>query len=174
MTARVRVLVSALLLLCLAARGAAQSDDRLDLARELASLMLDDNIRRGLDEEIATILLRAITSSLQERLHRNLQESEVRGVASIVERFIRQTRPSSRAEEVAARVYASHFDGAELQELLRFQKSEVGRKAARLTPVIGSETARALYTEMWESPAMPELLSDLQREFPVLRSSESP
>ena len=173
MTARASALLSALLLLCLVGRGAAQSDTRQDLARELASLMLDENIRRGLDEEIATIMLRAIVSTLQERLNRRLQEAEVRAVAAIVERFIRQTVPSSRATEVAARVYANYFDVAELQELLRFQKSDVGRKAAGLTPVIGSETARALYTEVWESPAMLGLLADLQREFPVLRP-ESP
>jgi hypothetical protein len=154
--------------------AAAQGDTRLDLARELATLIVDDSARRGIDEQVATAMLRAIAATLQERLNRRLHEAEVRTLTDIVGRFVSDSVPSSRAVESAARTYARHFDEAELRELLRFQSSELGRKAARLTPVIAGETAQAIHADVWESPLMPRLLAELQRDFPVLRPSESP
>ena len=49
-----------------------------------------------------------------------------------------------------------------------------GRKAMRLTPVIGIENAQAVESEIQQSPAMPRLMEELQSAFPVLRSPESP
>jgi hypothetical protein len=71
-------------------------------------------------------------------------------------------------------VYESHFDEAELKTLLEFQRSAVGRKAARLTPVIARETGQAIDGEIAQSPALPRLFEELGREFPVLRAPESP
>ncbi len=153
---------------------AAAEENRQDLARELARLLLDETVRRGLDEQVSTGMTRAIGATLQEKLNRNLQEAEWRTLAGIVRRFVDETLPSSRAEDIASRVYTRHFDDAELRDLLRFQRSEVGRKAARLTPVIGAETAKAVYDDIWESPVMPRLIEELQRAFPVLKSPESP
>jgi hypothetical protein len=152
----------------------AQDASRRELARDLAELMLDETVRRGLDEQVSTGMIRAIGLTLQERLNRNLQDAEWRTLTGIVKRFVDETLPSSRAADIAARVYARHFDESELKALLDFQRSAVGRKAARLTPVIGAETAEAVYGDIWESPAMPRLLEELQREFPVLKSPESP
>jgi hypothetical protein len=156
------------------AAAEAQDASRQDLAQELATLMLDESVRRGLDEQIGTAMVRAIGITLQERLNRNLQDAEWRSLGSIIKRFVDEALPSSRATDIAARVYARHFDASELKALVEFQRSEVGRKAARLTPVIGRETAEAVYADIWESPAMPRLLEELQREFPVLKSPESP
>jgi hypothetical protein len=119
-------------------------------------------------------MLRVIGTMLQERLNRRLQDSEGRTLADIVRGFVVRTLPPARIQEIAARGYASHFDEAELRALLDFQRSEVGRKAARLTPVIGLESAQAVEREIQESPAMPRLMEELQRAFPVLRSPESP
>jgi hypothetical protein len=174
MIGRARVLLTLAIALCAAAPAAAQDDTRQQLAHELAVLVVDANAQRSVDEQVATAMLRAIAATLQERLNRKLQEAEVRAVADIVGRFVNDSVPSSRAVEVAARTYARHFDETELRELLRFQSSEVGRKAARLTPVIAAETAQAIYTDVWESPLVPRLLAELQRDFPVLRPSESP
>ena len=76
--------------------------------------------------------------------------------------------------DLAASVYAQHFDEGELRELLAFQRSPLGRKIARLTPTIARETAQAIDGEIRGSPAMPQLVDELQRAFPVLRSPESP
>jgi hypothetical protein len=157
-----------------ASAAAAQDDERLALGRALADLIVDEDARRSVDEQVSTAMLRAIGATLQERLNRNLQETEVRTLAGLVERFVNDSVPSNRAVEIAARSYARHFDEAELRELVRFQRSETGRKAARLTTVIAAETAQAIYVEVRESPLMPRLLAELQRDFPVLRPSESP
>jgi len=155
-------------------QAAAQDGGRQELARELARLMLDDTVRRGLGEEVSAGLIQVVAARLQERLNRRLLDVEWRTVAGIVRRFVADTFPASRAEEIAAQAYARHFDEAELRELLRFQRSDVGRKAARLTPVIASESAQAIDAEIRRSPALPRMLEELQREFPVLGDSESP
>ena len=111
---------------------------------------------------------------LQERLNRRLQDSETRTLLDIVRGFVTRTLPPARIQEIGARVYASHFDEAELRALLDFQRSAVGRKAARLMPVIGLESAQAVESEIQQSPAMPRLMEELQSAFPVLRSHESP
>jgi hypothetical protein len=154
--------------------ASAQSANRQALALDLARVLIDDQMRQGLSDQVGISLLRLIGASLQERLNRRLQEAEVRTLADIVRGFVGRTLTSERIEEIAARSYASHFDEAELAALLEFQRSAVGRKAARLTPVIGQETAQAIEGEIRESAAMPRLIEELQREFPVLRSPESP
>jgi len=40
--------------------------------------------------------------------------------------------------------------------------------------VIGLENAQTVEAEIQQSPAMPRLMEELQRAFPVLRSPESP
>jgi hypothetical protein len=169
----------ALALLALSVLGGAgvavaQEADRQALALELARILVDDQMRDGLADQVGVGLLQAIGTNLQERLNRRLQDPEVRVLAEIIRGFVGRTLTSERIEEIGARTYASHFDEAELQALVAFQRSPVGRKAARLTPSIAIETARAIEGEIRQSPAMPRLIEELQREFPVLRSPETP
>jgi hypothetical protein len=172
--ARLRATATALLLATLGvAAPVAAQDTRQDLARSLARTMLDEPARRQLNEQVAAAMLRSIGLGLQERLSRPLLESEWRMIADIVRRFVADALPPSQAEEITARVYARHFDEAELRELLRFQQSDVGRKAARLAPAINEDTAWVLDAELRASPAIGPLLDRLQRAFPVLRP-ESP
>src|SRR5262245_9117832 len=152
----------------------AQEPGRQELALELARLMLDATARQRLGEQVNAAVIRAIGISLEERLNRSLQETEWRALASMVERFVADTLPAKRIEEIAARSYANHFEAAELGELLRFQRSAVGQKATRLAPVIDQQTARAIDAELRESPSMPHLLAGLADTFPVLRRPESP
>jgi len=154
--------------------ASAQDANRQALALDLARALIDDQMRQGLSEQVGLSMLRVIGTNLQERLNRRLQEAEVRTLAEIIRGFVGRTLTSERIEEIAARAYASHFDEAELEALVKFQRSAVGRKAARLTPTIGMETARAIEDEIRQSPVMPRLIEELQREFPVLRSPESP
>jgi hypothetical protein len=160
--------------LAVAGHAMAQADGRQALARDLARLMLNDTLRRELDEQVAVGLTTALGSSLQTRLNRRLHESEWRLVAEIVRRFVGDTLVPSRTDDLAANIYASHFDEAELRQLVAFQSSLVGRKAARLAPVIAAETAQAINDEIRNSPALPRMVEELQREFPVLRTPESP
>jgi len=155
-------------------QAAAPEDVRLPLARELAHLMLDDTVRRVLEEQVGSGMIRAVSATLEERLSRRLLEVEWQLLANIVRRFVAETLSQDRTEEIGAEAYARHFDEAELGELLRFQQSAVGRKAARLTPVIASETAQAIDGEIRSSPALPRMLVELQRAFPVLKPAESP
>jgi len=152
----------------------AQGDGRQALARDLAQLMLTDTLRRELDEQVAVGLTTAVATTLQARLSRPLQESERRLVTEIVRRFVGDTLGASRTEELAAAVYARHFDEAELRQLVLFQGSPVGRKAARLAPLIAAETAQAINDEIRNSPVLPRMVQEFQREFPVLRTTESP
>jgi hypothetical protein len=154
--------------------AAGQGASRSALARELAQLMIDDTVRRVVDEQVRARLAQSIASTLQERLNRRLVDVEWRLLARIVGRFVAETLPPSRKEEIAAEVYAGQFDEAELEELVRFQRSALGRKVARLTPVIATETAQALDLEIRRSPAIPRMVDELQRAFPVLRAPESP
>ena len=152
----------------------AQGDGRQALARDLAHLMLTDTLRRELDEQVAVGLTSAVATTLQMRLSRPLQESESRLVTEIVRRFVGDTLVASRTEELAATVYARHFNEAELRQLVEFQGSPVGRKAARLAPMIAAETAQAINDEIRNSPMLPRMVQEFQREFPVLRTTESP
>jgi len=152
----------------------AQVDGRQALARDLAQLMLTDTLRRELDEQVAVGLTTAVATTLQMRLNRPLQESESRLVTEIVRRFVGDTLVASRTEELAATVYARHFNEVELRQLVEFQSSPVGRKAARLAPMIATETAQAINDEIRNSPVLPRMAQEFQREFPVLRTTESP
>jgi len=174
----VRTLLAALLLaamlLCGGGTASAQDATRQALALELATVLIDEQAQRGFADQVALSMLRVVVTMLQERLNRRLQDSEVRTLADIVRGFVVRTLPPARIQEIAARAYASHFDEAELRALLDFHQSEVGRKAARLTPVIGLENAQTVEREIQESPALPRLMEELQQAFPVLRSPESP
>jgi hypothetical protein len=173
----IRLCVSTLLVFTVLFGGAvasAQEPSRQALARDLARVLIDDQMRQALSDQVGIIMLRLLGANLQERLNRRLQEGEVRTLADIVRGFVSRTLTAERIDEIAAGSYASHFDEAELKVLLDFQRSAVGRKAARLTPVIGLETAQAIESEIRESSAMPRLIEELQREFPVLRSPQTP
>ena len=173
MRAWAAILLSALAL-CAAGRAAADDVSRRVLALELTSLLLDDTARRSLGEQVSSVLIQSIGGTLQERLNRNLHDVEWQTVAVLVRRFIGETFPPSRIVEISARVYARNFDEAELEEILRFQRSPVGRKVARLAPLIAAETVQEVDVEIRQSPALPRLLTELASEFPVLRPRESP
>jgi hypothetical protein len=168
------VALLAAMLLCDGGAASAQDATRQVLALELAKILIDDQAQRGFADQVGLSMFRVIGTMLQERLNRRLQDSEGRTLADIVRGFVVRTLPPARIQEIAGRAYASHFDEAELRALLDFQRSAVGRKAARLTPVIGLESAQAVESEIQQSPAMPRLMEELQRAFPVLRSPESP
>lgn len=153
---------------------AAQSDSRRELARELARLAVDDVARRRLDEQVRGGLVRAVATPLQERLNRRLLDVEWKMLGDIVERFVRETLPPSRIEDIAADVYLRHFDEAELREMLAFQRSPVGRKLARVSSTLAADTTRAIDAEIRSSPAMRDMLAELRRAFPVLGAVESP
>jgi hypothetical protein len=161
-------------LLCEGGAVSAQDTARQALALELAKVLIDEQAQRGFADQVSLSMLRVIGTMLQERLNRRLQDSEGRTLADIVRGFVVRTLPPARIQEIAARAYASHFDEAELRALLDFQRSEVGRKVARLTPVIGLENAQTVEREIQESPGLPFLMEELQSAFPVLRSPESP
>jgi len=175
----VRVWIGVALLAVSLARvgeATAQGDSQQALARDLAHLMLDDTLRQDLIDQVGSGLTSAVGSTLQARLNRRLLDSEWRLVSDIMHRFVSDTLVPSRTEELAAAVYARRFDETELRELLAFQRSAVGRKAARLAPLIAIETAQAINDEIRNSPALPRLIDELQGAFPVLRApnSESP
>jgi hypothetical protein len=154
--------------------AAAQEAERQVLALDLARILVDDDTRQGLSDQVGIGLLQLIGTRLQERLNRRLQDAEIQSLSEIIRTFVGRTLTEDRIEELAARVYASHFDEAELRALLEFQRSAVGRKAARLTPAIGRETSRAIEGELAQSAALPRLMEALAREFPVLGTPETP
>ena len=162
------------LLIAAIAPAQTQADARMELGRELSRLLSDDPTRQGIDDQVTASLSRAIAATLQDRLGRRLLDLEWEMLGGIVRRFVRETLTPERTVDLAASVYARTFDEAELRELLAFQRSPLGRKIARLTPDIARETAQALDAEIRRSPAMPRLVDELQRAFPVLRSPESP
>lgn len=145
-----------------------------ELARELARLMIDESVRRSLDEQIGRGMLQSVAAPLQNRLNRRLREVEWRMLRDIVGRFLDETLPPTRTEEIAAEIYARHFDAAEIAALVEFQRSAVGRKAAQLTAAIARDTRRAIEEELRTSPAMQDMIAELQRAFPVLGEAESP
>jgi hypothetical protein len=171
--ARVVTLLVALMLAGGSA-ASAQGADHHGLALELARVLIDDQMRQGLSDQVGVGLLQLIGTRVEERLNRRLQEAEVRTLAEIIRAFVSRTLTEDRLEEIAARVYASQFDEAELKALVEFQRSAVGRKAARLTPAIARETGQAIQGEITQSPALPRLIEELGRQFPVLRVPESP
>ncbi len=171
-----RSLVVALAVAMLAAATgvAAQESAPPAVARELASVMMDETMRQTLREQVVVGVVRLTAATLEARLSRRLLDVEWRMLARIVDRFVVETLPPDRVESLAARVYAAHFGDDELRELLRFHGSAVGQKASRLAPTIATETARAIEVELRNSPAVPELMTELGRAFPALGSAESP
>jgi hypothetical protein len=171
------VCVATLLVALVLADGgvvSAQDPGRHALALDLARVLIDDQMRQGLSDQVGIGLLELIGTRLQERLNRRLLDKEAQTLAEIIRAFVGRTLTQDRIEEIGARVYASQFDEAELKTLLEFQRSAVGRKAARLTPAIARETARAVEGEIAQSPALPRLIEEIGREFPVLRGPETP
>ena len=166
----------ALVVLCVGAPTStkAQDNERQALALDLARVMLDDSLRRSLNEQVTGGLVLAVGRALQERLNRPLQDREWQVIARIARQFVNDTLQPAQTEELAAGVYAREFDQEELRQLITFQRSAVGRKATQLASVIASETAQAVEEEIRKSPAMPRMVEALQREFPVLRAPESP
>lgn len=171
-----RAIVAATLLgaLMFAAAASAQSTDRDALALDLARVLVDDQMREGLLDQVGIGLFQLIGTRLQERLNRRLQEAEIQTLTEIIRVFVGRTLTEDRIEQIGARAYGNHFDEAELKALVEFQRSAVGRKAARLTPAIARETARAIEGEIAQSAALPLLMEALAREFPVLRAPETP
>ena len=172
-----RICVVVLLATLIPAGGdaaSAQDADRHALALELARILIDDQARQGLSDQVGVGLLQLIGTRLQDRLNRRLQEAEIQTLAGIIRAFVGRTLTEDRIEEIAARVYVSHFDAAELKALAEFQRSAAGRKAARLTPSIVRETGVAIEGEIAQSPGLPRLFEALAREFPVLRAPETP
>ena len=167
-----------MLLLAVAVTGGtpavAQENGRLALARELARLMVDETMHRAIGQQVGAGMVQTLGATLQERLNRRLLDAEWRMLFDIVGRFVRETLPPTRIEEIAAGVYAQHFDEAELRELLQFQRSAVGRKVSRLAPMIGIETLQAIDRELRTSPAVPGVLAELLHAFPVLGTLQSP
>lgn len=152
----------------------AQDASRRALALDLARLLVEDPARRSIEDQVGAGMMQAMGSTLEGRLNRRLLEIEWQTLAGIVRRFLVDALPVQRTEELAAEVYARHFDEQELQDLLAFQRSPVGRKAWRLNPVIARDTAQAVDLEMRRSPAARRMLDDLRRAFPVLGPLESP
>jgi hypothetical protein len=168
------VLIAASVTFTAAATAQAQDDTRHALARELSRLLIDDSVRNDLNEQVGSRVMHGVATELQDRLNRRLLDVEWRLLAQIVGRFMKDTLPPARTEEIAMEIYMKHFDEDELRELVRFQRSAVGRKAARLTRVIAADTIRAISEEIRSSPATPEMLAELRRAFPVLGTFQSP
>jgi hypothetical protein len=154
--------------------ASAQREDVRALALELARLTIDDTARQRVDEQIIGGLVRTLAGTLQQKLNRRLVEVEWQMLGEIVTRFVHETLPRQRADEITAEVYTRHFDEAELRELLAFQRSAVGRKVRRLVPTIALDTTRAIDAELRTSPAVADVLTELRRAFPILGGVESP
>jgi hypothetical protein len=154
--------------------AAAQDDARRPLARELAGLMLAGESRRTIEDQVGALLAQSMGAALQDRLNRQLQDGEVRALSGIVRRFVSETLRDGRTEAIAAEVYAQQFETAELRELVAFHASPVGRKVQRLAPVIALETVAGIEREIRTSAAVPQMLEELRRVFPVLGTGESP
>ena len=151
----------------------AQEIDQRAAARELARMMFQDSLDRRFEDQVAATMIRSMGAALQQRLGRDLLEVEWQMLTRIIRTFAREALPSSRIEELAADIYVRHFDATELRDLLAFQRSALGRKTARLTPLIVSETILAIDNEIRTSDRMPAVLDELRRAFPVL-APESP
>ena len=175
MTVRTRI-AAILVVLSVITVDVASAQDRnpRDLARDLARVLLDGADRQSADEQIRAGLMQNMAVSLQNRLHRRLLDVEWQMLGTIVQRFITEALPATRTEELAADVYLQHFDATELAALLTFQQSPLGRKAARLAPMIATESSQAIEREIQQSPALPGLLDELRRAFPVLGPPQSP
>jgi hypothetical protein len=175
-TRRIRALAALTLCAALLVGGAAsaQEAERHRLALDLAGILIDDQMRQGLSDQVGSGLLQLIGTRLEERLNRRLQETEIRALASMIRAFVGRTLTENRMQEIGAQVYGSQFDETELKALVEFQRSAVARKAARLTPAIARETARAIEGEIAQSPALPGLIEEIGREFPVLRAPQTP
>ena len=158
----------------MAGSASAQREGARELALELARLTIDDATRHRVDDQIIGGLVRTMAGTLQQRLNRRLIDVEWQILGDIVTRFVRQTLPRQRADELTAEVYLRHFDEAELRELLAFQSSAIGRKATRLLPTLAVDTTRAIDAELRASRAAADVLVELRRAFPILGGVESP
>lgn len=63
-------------------------------------------------------MVRAMATMLQQRLNRGLLEVEWQLLSRVVDRFVRDTLPPGRTEDLAAEIYLRHFDAAKLRQLI--------------------------------------------------------
>ena len=170
-----RLLGAALVAAAAATPALAQDGAVTRPARELARLMLDDAMRRTVSDQVSGPHGAGDRRDAPGAAEPPALRGRVGGGGRHRQAVRRRHLPASRTEEITAAIYARHFSQAELAELVRFQSSDVGRRstAARAADRDG-DGAGHRRRDQAERRAVPRLLAELQREFPVLRTEQSP
>lgn len=128
----------------------AYSERHLALARELVDLV---NPRGAADMQLRI---------LAEEMRGNPQTANY---ADLFRDWVANTAQTEALANDIARMYAEHFSPDELKDILRFYKTDTGRKVIAAMPVLAEKSIRL--GEAWairQAPSLVEKIRERQRE----------
>lgn len=133
-------LVLGLTIGCGASRGPADSPEtRKELAGKLAKLSIELGSLDRVLESGAELALRSSADTIQLELGRELTDREQGQVQLILRTVLSEYVTAELWEETVTRVYADNFTASELDSMLEFYSSTVGRKSLQLEGMLSQE-----------------------------------
>lgn len=144
-------------------------------ARDLIRLTIFDSGQfEILVRQAEVVALRTFVPLVEARLNRPLLEMEQGALARAMNRILGELLKRETMEEMLVNVYARNFTESEIQQLLRFYRTDVGTKWVRLSPAMAleaSEHFRELFRRR-EPEIQAQIQAELIRIFPGLRPQE--
>ena len=142
--------IAAVLVLCVCGKVSAQDQQSLAAAQELVKLTSD----QMMNDMIASMLepfWKSIEPGLKSKANAQALSEIRQELTRIMQKYL------STAMTQAPAIYARHFTASEIQEIISFYKTAVGRKALQELPkVMGEFTAAAIL------PMMQPMQAELQ------------
>lgn len=110
--------------------GAAEGSDRaVEAARELFRLVIAEGSVGAMFGQIRALTVAGLTQDVEGRLGERFSGDERERFQAAVDRVLAQHLTLRIFEDECVAVYARHFTADELEQLLAFYRSPVGRKA---------------------------------------------
>jgi hypothetical protein len=149
-------------------------EKRSEIAGELARLSLElGSLNRALDSG-ADWAWDASAETLEVELGRPLTEEEQAKVRATLRAVLAEFLTAALWQETISRVYAEHFTAAELESILTFYRSPVGRKVLQREAVVQQDVDGGLEGPLEErlEEFIDRVDEELAKAFPDLASGE--
>jgi hypothetical protein len=135
--------------------------------REFIHITLGSGAFDAIMNQMAIAVLPVVKAGFERDLKRSLSPEETQTVAGAFRRAFAAAFPLSLWEGEFIAIYAKHFSEADVAEMLKFYRTPVGAKAARLASVLAAEGTAVgqRLTKMKESEFGQRFQQEIAREF---------
>ena len=135
--------------------------------RELIRITLGSGAFDAIMNQMATAVLPVVKAGFERDFKRSLSPSETQKLSSAFRRSFAAVLPFSLWEGEFVTIYAKHFSEADVAEMLKFYRTPVGEKTARLASVLAAEGAAVgqRLAKMKESEFGQRFRQEMVREF---------